>query len=86
MGQRLPSATLSVTSSRPPTHRTVGAGPPPIARGGLLPLPWDLWPAEGRLMLGLVALWSLVGLLVLTSASWWVAEREMGDAAFYLKR
>ena len=37
-------------------------------------------------MLGLMAIWSLVGLLVLTSASWWVAEREMGDAAYYLKR
>ena len=34
----------------------------------------------------MVALWSLIGLLVLTSASWWVAEREMGDGAFYLKR
>ncbi|MEB3332998.1 MAG: FtsW/RodA/SpoVE family cell cycle protein [Synechococcaceae cyanobacterium] len=55
-------------------------------RGGLLPLPWDLWPAEGRLLVGLVALWSLMGLLVLTSASWWSAEREMGDAAYYLKR
>jgi cell division protein FtsW len=37
-------------------------------------------------MVALVALWSLLGLLVLTSASWWVAEREMGDAAYYLKR
>jgi cell division protein FtsW len=37
-------------------------------------------------MLGLVALWSVVGLLVLTSASWWVAAREMGDGAYYLKR
>ncbi len=36
--------------------------------------------------MGLIALWSLIGLLVLTSASWWVAEREMGDAAYYLKR
>jgi len=35
---------------------------------------------------GLLALWSLLGLLVLTSASWWAAEREMGDAAFYIKR
>ena len=34
----------------------------------------------------MTALWSLVGLLVLTSASWWVADREMGDAAYYLKR
>lgn len=55
-------------------------------RGGLLPVPWSDWPAEARLMLGLIAIWSLVGLLVLTSASWWVAEREMGDAAYYLKR
>ncbi|MFO7629300.1 MAG: putative peptidoglycan glycosyltransferase FtsW [Prochlorococcaceae cyanobacterium] len=52
----------------------------------LLPVPWAKWPAESRLLLGMVALWSLVGLLVLTSASWWVAEREMGDAAYYLKR
>ncbi|MEB3172394.1 MAG: FtsW/RodA/SpoVE family cell cycle protein [Cyanobacteriota bacterium] len=51
-----------------------------------LPLPWQLWPAEARLLLAMVGLWSLVGLLVLTSASWWVAEREMGDAAYYLKR
>ncbi|MFM7674903.1 MAG: FtsW/RodA/SpoVE family cell cycle protein, partial [Synechococcus sp.] len=51
-----------------------------------MPLPWQAWPAEARLLLGLVALWSLVGILVLTSASWWVAEREMGDGAFYLKR
>ena len=51
-----------------------------------MPLPWALWPAEARLLVGLTALWSLIGLLVLTSASWWVAEREMGDAAYYLKR
>ena len=51
-----------------------------------LPLPWHLWPAEARLLLAMVGLWCLVGLLVLTSASWWVAEREMGDAAYYLKR
>ena len=54
--------------------------------GLALPLPWQLWPAEARLLLAMVGLWSLVGLLVLTSASWWVAEREMGDAAYYLKR
>jgi cell division protein FtsW len=52
----------------------------------LLPIPWERWPAEGRLMVGLVVLWSLLGLLVLASASWWVAEREMGDAAYYIKR
>ncbi|MFN7632702.1 MAG: FtsW/RodA/SpoVE family cell cycle protein [Cyanobacteriota bacterium] len=52
----------------------------------LLPLPWDQWPAEARLTVGLVMIWSLLGLLVLTSASWWVGDREMGDAAYYIKR
>lgn len=57
-----------------------------VRRQGILPLPWSLWPAEARLLLGLVLLWSCFGLLVLTSASWFVADREMGDASFYLKR
>lgn len=52
----------------------------------LLPLPWSLWPAEARLLIGLTALWSLAGLIVLGSASWWVALREIGDGAFYVKR
>ncbi len=52
----------------------------------LLPLPWEQWPAEARLTVGLVMIWSLLGLLVLTSASWWVGDREMGDAAYYIKR
>ncbi len=52
----------------------------------LLPLPWELWPAEARLLVGLVMLWCLLGLLVLTSASWWVAEREMGNPAYYVIR
>ena len=51
-----------------------------------LPLPWEVWPAETRLLVGLIGLWSLVGLLVLSSASWWVADREMGDATYYIKR
>ena len=52
----------------------------------LMPLPWPLWPAEARLLVGLAAFWSLAGLLVLASASWWVAAREIGDGAFYVKR
>jgi len=59
---------------------------PSLEGRALLPLPWAYWPAETRLLVGLVAVWSLAGLLILASASWWVAEREMGDAAFYLKR
>jgi cell division protein FtsW len=67
---------------------TLAPDPPGLvaAQRGILPLPWSLWPAEARLLLGLVALWSFFGLMVLTSASWFVADREMGDAAFYLKR
>ncbi len=60
--------------------------PSPRFPASWLPLPWQAWPAEARLLLALVALWSVIGLLVLTSASWWVAEREMGDGAFYVKR
>ncbi|MEB3306565.1 MAG: FtsW/RodA/SpoVE family cell cycle protein [Cyanobacteriota bacterium] len=52
----------------------------------ILPLPWAQWTSEARLLLGMVALWSLVGLLVLASASWWVAGKELGDAAFFVKR
>jgi cell division protein FtsW len=51
-----------------------------------LPVPFGHWPAEARLLLGMVALWCLLGLAVLGSASWWVAAREMGDATYYLKR
>ena len=51
-----------------------------------MPLPWQLWPAEARLLVGLAAFWSVAGLVVLASASWWVAFREMGDGAFYVKR
>ncbi len=52
----------------------------------ILPLPWLFWPKEGRLILGLIAFWSLSGIFILGSASWWVATREMGDGAYYIKR
>ena len=52
----------------------------------LLPLPWASWPAEGRLLVTLIGFWSLAGLFILGSASWWVASREMGDGAYYVKR
>ena len=51
-----------------------------------LPLPWPFWPSETRLLLGLIVFWSLAGIFVLGSASWWVAIREMGDGAYYIKR
>jgi len=49
-------------------------------------VPFQQWPAEARLLLGMVALWCVFGLVVLSSASWWVAAREMGDPSYYLKR
>jgi cell division protein FtsW len=52
----------------------------------LLPLPWTAWPAEGRLLIALIGFWSLAGLFILGSASWWVANREMGDGGYYIKR
>ena len=52
----------------------------------ILPLPWLIWPKEGRIILGLIAFWSISGLFILGSASWWVANREMGDGAYYIKR
>ena len=52
----------------------------------MLPLDWSLWPAEARLVLTLTLIWSVAGLLILGSASWWVASREMGEGAYYLKR
>ena len=72
--------------SSPPRPLPVDSVASRHGRRGILPLPWSLWPAEARLLLGLTFLWSVFGLLVLTSASWFVADREMGDAAYYLKR
>ena len=51
-----------------------------------LPLPWGIWPFEGKLLAILIGIWSIIGLFILGSASWWVASREMGDWAYYLKR
>ncbi len=75
------SGTRKAAISAAPASTATTAG-----RAPLLPLPWEVWPAETRLLVGLTALWSLAGLLILTSASWWAAEREMGDAAYYVKR
>ncbi len=52
----------------------------------LLPLPWELWPSEARLLLSLILFWSVFGLFILGSASWWVATKDMGDGAFFLKK
>ena len=36
--------------------------------------------------MGLIAFWSISGIFILGSASWWVATREMGEGAYYIKR
>ena len=55
-------------------------------RDSFLPLPWTMWPYEGKLLIILIGIWSILGLFILGSASWWVASKEMGDWAYYLKR
>ncbi len=55
-------------------------------RDTLLPLPWKIWPYEGKLLIILIGIWSILGLFILGSASWWVASKEMGNWAYYLKR
>lgn len=88
----LPAALARTLPSKPHTHGAAAGAPsdgkpaPAAGRAPALPLPWQVWPAETRLLVALTALWSLAGLLILTSASWWAAEREMGDAAYYVKR
>ncbi len=51
-----------------------------------MPLQWSQWPSEARLLLALMLLWSLAGLFILGSASWWVASKEMGDGSYFIKR
>ncbi len=51
-----------------------------------IPLQWELWPSEARLLLALMIFWSVSGLFILGSASWWVASKEMGDGAYFIKR
>ena len=87
MGHRILEQSPLVTATAPRrriARERVRQRPGLIQR--LMPLPWALWPAEARLLVGLAAFWSLAGLLVLGSASWWVAAREIGDGAFYVKR
>ncbi len=51
-----------------------------------MPLPWEEWPSEARLLLAFMVLWSITGLFILGSASWWVASKEMGDGSYFIKR
>ncbi len=51
-----------------------------------LPLPWEIWPYEAKIVTILIGIWSILGLFMLASSSWWVASKEMGYWAYYLKK
>ncbi len=51
-----------------------------------LPLDWEVWPYEGKILSILLLIWCISGLCILGSASWWVASKEMGDWSYFLKR
>jgi len=51
-----------------------------------LPMPIKIWPFEGKLIFVILSFWCIFGLFILGSASWWVANKEIGDWAFFLRR
>ncbi len=56
------------------------------SREPFIPLPIKLWPYEGKLLFLFLSIWCIFGIFILGSASWWVASKEMGDWAYYIKR
>ena len=52
----------------------------------ILPLPWEIWPYETKILIIFIGIWSILGLFILGSSSWWVASKEMGYWAYYLKK
>jgi len=55
-------------------------------KDSLFPMPIKIWPFEGKLIFVILSFWCVFGLFILGSASWWVANKEIGDWAFFLKR
>jgi len=52
----------------------------------VVPLPWTIWPYEAKILIMLIGIWSILGICILGSSSWWVASREMGNWAYFLKK
>jgi len=52
----------------------------------IIPIPWTIWPYEAKILVMLVGIWSILGICILGSSSWWVASREMGNWAYFLKK
>ena len=45
-----------------------------------------MWPYEAKILIVLIGIWSILGICILGSSSWWVASREMGNWAYFLKK
>ncbi len=52
----------------------------------IFPLPWSIWPYEAKILIILVGIWSILGICILGSSSWWAASREMGNWSYFLKK
>ncbi len=52
----------------------------------VFPLPWTIWPYEAKILVVLIGIWSILGICILGSSSWWVASKEMGNWAYFLKK
>jgi len=52
----------------------------------IFPLPWAIWPYEAKILIVIIGIWSMLGIFILGSSSWWVASREMGNWAYFLKK
>ena len=52
----------------------------------IFPLPWAIWPYEAKILIVIISIWSILGICILGSSSWWVASREMGNWAYFLKK
>ena len=52
----------------------------------IIPLPWAIWPYEAKILVMFIGIWSILGIFILGSSSWWIASREMGNWAYFLKK
>ena len=59
---------------------------PSNLKDSIFPIPWTVWPYEAKILIILIGIWSILGLCILGSSSWWVASREMGNWDYYLKK
>ena len=73
-------------SKRKKNHSSCKKSKQSILIKSISPLPWEIWPYEAKILIILVGIWSILGIFILGSSSWWVASREMGNWAYFLKK